>query len=95
MMSGGTMSGRVESSCPNLTNVGPAELVEHLAEVPAARGLPRLGVAGRAAVDGIAEAVPDGDLCDLAQPAEIALLGARCHGESVARSPLPHRAPEA
>ena len=24
MMSGGTMSGRVESSCPNLTNVGPS-----------------------------------------------------------------------
>ena len=37
MMSGGTTSGRVESSWPNLTKVGP-ELVEHLAQVLAACG---------------------------------------------------------
>src|SRR5439155_19454906 len=69
---------------------GRAELVEHLAQVPAPRTTGRtvaVGDDGRAApapVEHVAEAVLRHDLRDLAQPAEVP-LGARRHWRSVAR----------
>ena len=53
---------------------GRPELVEHLAQVPAARRALDRRVGRLVALDRIAEAVPDGDLGDLAQTAQTALL---------------------
>ena len=53
-----------------------AELVEHLAQVPAACRPLDAGSTRPAAVDRVAEPVADRDLRDLAQPAEVPLLGA-------------------
>ena len=62
------MSGRVDSSWPNLTKVGP-ELVEHLAQPPAAVARADRGVVGDGllAAEGVAESVAGGDLGDLAE----------------------------
>ena len=62
-----------------------AELVEHLAQVPAARRSLDGRVLRSAAVDRIAEAVPDRDLGDLAQATEVALLRTRRHRVKCAR----------
>ncbi len=62
---------------------GRTELVEHLAQVPAARSALRRRIGGLVALDRIAEPVPNGDLGDLAQTAEASLLRAGCHGQSV------------
>ncbi len=84
MMSGGTMSGRVESSCPNLTNVGPSS--SSISRRCRPRAVPSIaGVVRPAAVDRVAEAVPDRDLRDLAQPAEVALLRTCRHRVKCAR----------
>ena len=58
-----------------------AELVEHFAQMPATRG--RGAVIGRttsATLEDVAEAVPHGDLGDLAQPPDVQLFRARGHG---------------
>ena len=63
---------------------GRPELVEHLAQVPAAC-CPRSRLSRAATVDRVAEAMANRDLCDLAQASNRALLRARRHALSLAR----------
>jgi len=55
------------------------ELVEHLAQVPAARRPLDSGIRRPPALDRVPEAVAHRDLGDLAQATEVALLGTRRH----------------
>jgi hypothetical protein len=81
---------------------GRAELVEHLAQVPAALGgAGRGGAEPRAAraagrsgggLEEVAEAVPDRDLGDLGDPAEVPAAGRARHALSVTRA-QGHRTP--
>ena len=65
---------------------GRPQLVEHVAEVPPPRRPVDRGVGPAPPLERVTEAVPDGHLCDLAQPAEVALLGTRGHRLSVRRA---------
>ena len=96
MMSGGTMSGRVERTWPNFTNVGPSS--SSISRRCTPRWFAALGTTGSALperqqvgqlvlLDEVAEAVPDRDLRDLGQAPEVALLRPRRHGVSFARGP--------
>ena len=91
-MSGGTMSGRVESSWPNLTKVGPSSSSSSRRCWPRCEGdafghgprLPAGQQVGQAmGLEEVAEAVPDRDLEDLGEAPEVPRGGAR-HAFSVA-----------
>ena len=77
------MSGRVESSWPNFTNVGPSSSSISRRCRPRAVPSPAAIVCRRPSTS-VAEAVPDGDLGDLAQASDIPLLRPRGHALSVA-----------
>src|SRR3954453_4942260 len=84
MMSGGSRSGRVESSCPNFRNVGPgSSSIAPRGPPPRRRSAPdQLAAAQPPVVEEVAEAVAGRDLRDLRQAAEVAWRGRR-HGKSV------------
>ena len=72
MMSGGKMSGRIESSWPNLTKVGPSSSSISRRWRPRSDGrfeggVPVSGqqIAQLVSLEEVAEAVPDSDLRDL------------------------------
>ena len=86
MMSGGRTSGRIESSWPNLTKVGPSSSRSSRRCLPRSEAgpsrtspfrRPRQEVGQLVPLEEVAEAVPDGDLGDLGQPAEVPTLGRR------------------
>ena len=71
-MSGGTMSGRVESSWPNLTNVGPSSSSISRMRRPRLRPAP-VQLLGRPVVapERVAESMARGDLGDLPEPRKV------------------------
>ena len=101
MMSGGRTSGRIESSWPNLTKVGPSSSRSSRRCLPRSEAgalerpppfrRPGQQVGQLVALEEVAEAVPDRDLGDLGQPAEVPVLGGACAMTKVfhARRKLP------
>ena len=74
---------RAAASGATMDVVNPAT-EEVIAQVPSAGGLPRLRVTGLPADDRVPEPLSHGNLGDLTQTAEVALLRACSHARSVA-----------